>query len=91
MEAIGIRELRQHASRYVRAVSQGATITVTERGRPVARLAPLSPLEQRLTEELALRGLVPPSRRRRRFGDDTRLAGPSMSELLTDDRAERRA
>jgi prevent-host-death family protein len=41
MRAIGIRELRQHASRYLRDVERGETIEVTDRGRPVARLVPV--------------------------------------------------
>lgn len=41
MRSIGIRELRQNASTYVRAAERGETIEVTDRGRPVARLAPL--------------------------------------------------
>jgi prevent-host-death family protein len=41
MRAIGIRELRQQASRYLRDVQAGETIEVTDRGRPVALLVPL--------------------------------------------------
>lgn len=41
MRAIGIRELRQRASRYLREVERGETIEVTDRGRPVARLVPV--------------------------------------------------
>lgn len=41
MKAIGIRELRQQASRYVREVERGETIEVTDRGRPVALLVPV--------------------------------------------------
>lgn len=41
MKSIGIRELRQQASRYVRDVEQGETIQVTDRGRPVAWLTPV--------------------------------------------------
>lgn len=41
MERIGIRELRQHASRWVRRASEGESFEVTDRGRPVARLLPL--------------------------------------------------
>lgn len=36
-----MRELRQHASRYLHRVGQGETMEVTQRGRPVARLVPL--------------------------------------------------
>src|SRR5215218_8012878 len=41
MRAIGIRELRQQASRYLRDVERGEVIEVTDRGRPVARLVPI--------------------------------------------------
>lgn len=40
MERIGIRELRQQASRYIDRVEQGETIEVTSRGRLVALLVP---------------------------------------------------
>ncbi len=42
MDRIGVRELRQHASRYVGRVAAGETIEVTERGRLVARLVPVT-------------------------------------------------
>ena len=41
MRSIGIRELRQQASRYLREVERGASIEVTDRGRPVALLVPV--------------------------------------------------
>jgi prevent-host-death family protein len=40
MESVGIRELRQHASRYVRLAKAGQRIPVTERGKLVAYLVP---------------------------------------------------
>lgn len=49
MTKIGIRELRQKASEYLRRVEAGETIEVTDRGRPVALLTPIPeapPLEQ---------------------------------------------
>ena len=42
MDEIGVRELRQHASRYLRRVAAGETIEVTDRGRRVARLVPIT-------------------------------------------------
>ena len=42
MDVIGVRELRQHASRYLERVRRGETLEVTDRGRPVARLVPIS-------------------------------------------------
>ena len=37
MERVGVRELRQNLSVYLRRVGAGQTLEVTERGRPVAR------------------------------------------------------
>lgn len=39
-ESIGIRELRQHASRYVDMAEQGQRVPVTKRGKLVAYLVP---------------------------------------------------
>lgn len=41
MEAIGVRELRRDASRWLARVRAGEAFLITERGRPVARLSPL--------------------------------------------------
>jgi prevent-host-death family protein len=41
MTTVGVRELRQRASELLRRVEAGETIEVTDRGRPVAVLAPL--------------------------------------------------
>lgn len=49
MTRIGIRELRQRASDYLRRVEAGETIEVTDRGRPIALLTPIPvarPIEQ---------------------------------------------
>lgn len=40
MELIGVRELRQNASRYLARVRAGEVVGVTQRGRLVARLVP---------------------------------------------------
>ena len=43
MERIGVRELRQHASRYLAQVAASRTpIEITDHGRPVARLVPIT-------------------------------------------------
>ncbi|MCY4375826.1 MAG: type II toxin-antitoxin system prevent-host-death family antitoxin [Spirochaetaceae bacterium] len=49
MVSIGIRELRQRASEFLRRVEAGKTFEVTNRGRPVAllsRVPDASPLER---------------------------------------------
>lgn len=42
MRAIGVRELRQNASKYLEDVAAGESIEITDRGRPVARLVPVT-------------------------------------------------
>jgi prevent-host-death family protein len=41
MDRVGVRELRQNLSVYLRRVRRGETLEVTERGEPVALLQPL--------------------------------------------------
>lgn len=57
MVEVGIRALKQNASEVVARVEAGEEITVTNRGRPVARLVPHTsePRRSRL-EELIARG-----------------------------------
>lgn len=57
MERIGVRELRQHASRWLRRVAEGETYEITVRGVPVARLSPVAP-PGGVLERLAAEGLV---------------------------------
>ena len=72
MSSVGVRELRQRASELLRRVEGGETIEITDRGRPVAVLAPLpsgSPLEL-----LRAAGEVEPSE-----GDLEELPAPLQS------------
>ena len=58
MERIGLRELRQNASRYIAHVAQGETVEVTQRGRLVARIVPAV---EDPWKDLILRGEVIPA------------------------------
>jgi prevent-host-death family protein len=42
MEAIGVPELRQNASHYLSRVAAGEWIEIADRGRPIARLVPIT-------------------------------------------------
>jgi prevent-host-death family protein len=42
MDQIGVREIRQHASEYLRRVERGESLCITSRGRPVAVMLPLA-------------------------------------------------
>ncbi len=56
---VGIRELRQNLSVYVRRIRRGERFEVTDRGRPVGLLLPfpkkMSPLERLIAEGRATR------------------------------------
>jgi prevent-host-death family protein len=59
MASSGIRELRQRASELLRRVEAGETIEITDRGRPVAVLAPLP--NQRPIDRLRATGDLEPA------------------------------
>ena len=86
---VGIRELRQNLSVYLKRIASGETLEVTDRGLPVAILAPLpeasTPLER----------LVTSGRAEAPVGDLLELGEPDgrtstrLSKALSDERAER--
>jgi len=46
---VGVRDLKARLSEYLRRVSQGQTVIITDHGRPVGRLSPVDqPLDERL-------------------------------------------
>jgi len=70
MQRIGVRELRQNASRYLAQVARGETVEITQHGRPVARLVPV-PADP--WADLVARGLVIPPTGDGRPGQDAPL------------------
>jgi prevent-host-death family protein len=58
MASAGVRELRQRASELLRRVESGETIEITDRGRPVAVLAPI-PRESRIAQLRTAGDLLP--------------------------------
>lgn len=63
-EQVGIRELRQNLSVYVKRVrEEGRAYEVTERGEPVARLTPLESRPTSLIDEMIADGRIAPARR----------------------------
>ncbi len=60
MGTAGIRELKQNASAVVARSAGGETVTITDRGRPVAQLTPLP--TSRL-DQLVAAGLATPATR----------------------------
>jgi prevent-host-death family protein len=59
MSVVGIRALQQNASAVVAEAAAGEIITITDRGRPVARLVPI---RQSRLDELIDAGLATPAK-----------------------------
>ena len=53
MDTIGLRELRQHASEFVRRAEDGEELVVTVSGRPAAVLGPAAPTQWRRYADIA--------------------------------------
>ena len=90
-QRIGIRELRQQASKYIRRVENGETIEVTDRGRPVALLVPI-PHESRRAQLIASGRLRPASGDLLDLGEPLPPAEgePLLSEILAQMREDER-
>ena len=91
MNRIGVRELRQHASRYLAQVKAGETVEVTERGRLIAKLVPPEPAETARDQLIAEGRLLPASGSRHTLPApvDLPAGAPSVAEALDDLSAER--
>ncbi|MGP0110318.1 MAG: type II toxin-antitoxin system Phd/YefM family antitoxin [Acidimicrobiales bacterium] len=90
MTRIGVRELRQHASRYLEQVKAGEVVEVTERGKLVALLVSPTPAVAVRDQLIASGRLVPaksafrlPERRQLVRGEET------GSEVLAELRRDR--
>ncbi len=81
---VGIRELRDHLSRYLDRVRDGEELVVTERGTAVARVVPLD--HERLLDRLVSEGVVTPARRRKGPLPDPVLSEGAVSPLVADQR-----
>jgi prevent-host-death family protein len=58
MITVGIRELKNNLSAYLRGVKKGRPVTITERGQSVAVLMPAgSPTDASLARELSRKGI----------------------------------
>ena len=80
-QRVGLRALREDLSSYVGAVKAGHTLTVTEHGRPVARLIP-APETESAYERLVAQGVIRPARRTRAELEDPVTVSGLVSDLI---------
>lgn len=93
MERIGVRELRQNASRYLALVKTGETVEVTERGELIALLAPpgepRSARDRLVAAGRLISAVNPTGRIRRPQPVPIERNEPANQQLLDDEREER--
>lgn len=85
-DEVGIRALKQNASAVVARAAAGEIITITDRGRPVARLTPIP--KSRLQEMIGS-GLARPAKKSI-LDLPERSPGPSLSAEIIREREEDR-
>ena len=81
---VGIRELRDGLSKHLATVRDGHTITVTDHGRPVARIVPVGVLTA--FETLVAEGKVTPPARRKATRPAPVKASGTVNDLIDEQR-----
>ncbi len=92
MVEVGSSELKNSLGRYLRAVRQGKTLIVTDRGKPVAKVSPpddepeSAPTIDEVLDRLVGHGLI--HRGRKPFGKFKPVPsrGKPASEMIIEDR-----
>jgi prevent-host-death family protein len=90
MKQVGVRALKQNASAVVAEVVAGDSLTITDRGRPVARIVPI---KQSTLDSLIEVGLARPALASRALLDKPLKRRPGevgLSEVLLQNRREER-
>ena len=90
MRQVGIRALKQNASEVIAEVTNGETIIVTDRGRPVAQISPLpnSPIESHIASGMIVRAKN--SKKKLPQPISRKSKTPTLSDVLTEMRNKER-
>lgn len=84
MAEVGVRELRDHLSRYLDQVQAGEEVVVTARGRAIARVVPVD--GDRTIDKLIREGLVTPASKRTRRRAKPLVSSGTVSDLVAEQR-----
>lgn len=89
MTTVGVAQLRQNLSKYLKLVERGERLVVTERNRPIAELGPPPSTGEALDRLIAEGRVARP--RRRRLPEPLQAAGDphALSRALDEIRGER--
>jgi prevent-host-death family protein len=81
---VGIRELRDQLSRHLAHVREGRTVTVTDHGRPIARIVPV--LRPTKLEQLRQEGRVQRARAPKKAAPTPLATKATVSDLVDEQR-----
>jgi prevent-host-death family protein len=87
-DSVGVGELRQNLSKYLKRVAAGERLVVTDRNKPVAELGPPPSTGSRV-DELIAEGKVKPPKRRRLPGEPLLEPLQPFGEVDTQERGMR--
>lgn len=92
MSTVGVKELKNRLTQYLRRTKQGEDVVVTERGTPIALIqsiksaAPSASLDARLARLAAQGRVTLPTRRPLRRVRLVRVSGSPISQAILEDR-----
>lgn len=81
---VGVKELRDGLSRHLAAVRAGHSVTVTDHGKPIARIIPIG--EPTRLEQLVLEGKVTRAVHRKRAAPQPIAISGTVTDLIADQR-----
>lgn len=81
---VGIRELRDGLSRHLAEVRSGRVLTVTDHGRPIARIVPVE--RPTRLEQLRAEGRVQAARARKKPAPKPVSSSGTVSDLVAEQR-----
>ena len=81
---VGVRELRNHLSRYLDRVRDGDELVVTDRGHAIARVVPVG--GERVLDRLIAEGVVTPPREKRSPAPKPIKSRSTVSDLVGEQR-----
>ena len=92
MSSVGVKELKNRLTHYLRLTKQGEEVVVTERGKPIALLqpiqtaAPTASREVRLAQLAAHGAVTLPTRKFLPRIRRIRVSGTPLSKVVLEDR-----
>ncbi len=88
-KTVGARELKARLGSYLQRVRAGETLTVTDRGEPIAELRPLEETFGQKLERLRATGRIGGGSGLMEPFEPIRIEGASVSSAILEDREER--